>query len=50
MNGIVTTAIGTRSDDGYDVTLQQDGKIVVAGDTYLTGSKVAFAVVRYLGE
>jgi uncharacterized delta-60 repeat protein len=48
--GIVTTAIGTRSDDGYTVALQQDGKIVVAGDTYFTGSKVGFAAVRYLGQ
>jgi uncharacterized delta-60 repeat protein len=50
VNGIVTTAIGTRSDDDYAVALQQDGKVVVAGDTYVTGSQVAFAVVRYLGQ
>jgi len=49
-NGIVTTAIGTRSDDGYAVTLQQDGKIIVAGDTYVSGSKVGFAVLRYLAN
>ena len=49
-NGVVTTAIGTHSDDGYAVAVQADGKIVVAGDTYFTGSKVGFAVVRYLGD
>jgi hypothetical protein len=41
---------GTRSDDGYAVAVQADGKIVVAGDSYFTGSKVGFAVLRYLGD
>jgi uncharacterized delta-60 repeat protein len=49
INGIVTTAIGTRSDDAFAVALQQDGKIIVAGDTYVTGPKVVFATARYLG-
>jgi uncharacterized delta-60 repeat protein len=49
-NGVVRTAIGTRSDDGLAVALQQDGQIVIAGDTYFTGSKVGFAVLRYLGQ
>jgi hypothetical protein len=48
-NGVVTTAIGTRSDDGYAVTVQADGKIVVADNTYFTGSKVG-VVLRYLGD
>lgn len=44
--GRVTTAIGASSDHGYDVALQSDGKIVVAGDSH-NGSNYDFAVVRY---
>jgi uncharacterized delta-60 repeat protein len=44
--GKVTTAIGTAWDSGYSVTLQPDGKIVVAGIAYI-GSTYDFALVRY---
>jgi uncharacterized delta-60 repeat protein len=43
--GKVTTAVGSRSSAGA-VTLQPDGKIVVAGRT-TSGSDYAFALVRY---
>ena len=44
--GIVTTAIGSGSDRGYDVAIQSDGKIVVAGYSE-SGSNSDFALVRY---
>ena len=44
--GKVTTAVGSSHDYGYDVALQSDGKIVVAGYSY-NGSNYDFAVVRY---
>ncbi|MFN7627146.1 MAG: VCBS domain-containing protein, partial [Pirellula sp.] len=43
--GIITTAIGTGSDWGYSVTMQPDGKIVVAG--VATFSNYDFALIRY---
>ena len=45
--GQVTTAIGTLSEDGYSVAIQDDGKIVVAGVTQITVSDYDFALVRY---
>lgn len=45
-NGIVTTAVGSSIDDGREVVIQSDGKIVVAGGSYI-GSFENFAVVRY---
>jgi len=44
--GIVTTAIGSGSDVCYDVAIQSDGKIVVAGFSY-NGANNDFALVRY---
>ncbi|MFN9367078.1 MAG: delta-60 repeat domain-containing protein, partial [Planctomycetota bacterium] len=44
--GMVTTAIGTSSDQGYSVTVQADGKIVVGGYARI-GSTDDFALVRY---
>ena len=44
--GKVTTAIGTSHDNGYGVTVQADGKIVVAGHTSIGGVR-QFALVRY---
>jgi uncharacterized delta-60 repeat protein len=41
-DGIVTTNITPRDDVGYDVAIQPNGKIVVAGS-----SGAGFAVVRY---
>ena len=47
-DGKVTTAIGPGSrDEAYDVALQPDGKIVVAGDSYDAAGKSHFAIVRY---
>ncbi len=44
--GIVTTAIGPGHDQARSLTLQPDGKILVAG-TSENGSNSDFAVVRY---
>ncbi|MFN7627516.1 MAG: VCBS domain-containing protein, partial [Pirellula sp.] len=44
--GMVTTAIGTGSDQGQSVTIQPDGKIVVAGFSS-NGSNNDFALMRY---
>ena len=38
---------GTSSDQGYGVTVQADGKIVVAGQAAGNGTSTDFAVVRY---
>ena len=45
-DGIVTTAIGLGDDDGRSVTVQSDGKILVAGRSF-NGSDFDFALVRY---
>ena len=45
-DGIVTTAAGAGYDDGYSVTVQSDGKILVAGVSY-NGTSNDFALVRY---
>ena len=45
-DGILTTAIGTGGDTGFSVTVQADGKILVAGSAH-NGSNYDFAVVRY---
>ncbi|MFC1820224.1 LamG-like jellyroll fold domain-containing protein [Thermodesulfobacteriota bacterium] len=45
-DGKVTTAVGSDVDYAYDVAVQSDGKIVVAGITD-NGSNIDFAVVRY---
>jgi uncharacterized delta-60 repeat protein len=45
-DGKVTTAIGTGDDNGYSVTLQTDGKILVAGYSN-NGTNNDFALVRY---
>ena len=45
-DGIVLTPIGYEDDQGMAVTVQSDGKIVVAGYAH-TGSNNDFAVVRY---
>ena len=46
VNGVVTTPIGTGSDFGFDLALQSDGKIVVAGLAD-NGTDDDFAVLRY---
>ncbi len=45
-DGIVTTAIGSSSDEANSVAIQNDGKIVVVGASD-NGSNRDFAVVRY---
>ncbi|MEZ5842968.1 MAG: Ig-like domain-containing protein [Hyphomicrobiaceae bacterium] len=42
---MVTTPVGSSNDGGYSVTVQPDGRIVVAG--WSLGSDVDFALVRY---
>src|SRR5262249_20575719 len=46
-DGIVSTQVGSGSDMAYAVTLQKDGKSVVAGNSSVTSSDKDFAVVRY---
>jgi uncharacterized delta-60 repeat protein len=45
--GVVHSAIGQGSDTAYAVTVQQDGKILVAGSALVTGSGLDFALARY---
>ena len=45
-DGMLTTAIGASADIGYSVTLQANGKILVAGYS-MTGLNKDFALVRY---
>lgn len=47
VNGIVTTDVGTGSSAGYSVRLQQDGKILVAGQAYDSVTGRDFALARY---
>ncbi len=46
-NGIVTTAVGEKNDIAYDLAIQSDGKIVVAGISQNSQGMYDFAVVRY---
>jgi uncharacterized delta-60 repeat protein len=48
-DGRLTTAIGASTDSGLSVTLQPDGKILVAGYSS-NGSNNDFALVRYNGD
>ena len=45
VDGKVTTAIGSGDDYGYDVTVQSDGKILVAG--YSDNGSYDLALTRY---
>src|ERR1051325_9400858 len=45
--GIVTTPISERYDVGRSVAIQADGKIVVAGYSYIDHAYADFVVVRY---
>ncbi|MCB0259598.1 MAG: hypothetical protein KDE62_07755, partial [Calditrichaeota bacterium] len=38
IGGKVTTQIGPGYDAAYSVAIQSDGKIVVAGESYISGS------------
>ncbi|MEA3478344.1 MAG: T9SS type A sorting domain-containing protein [Bacteroidota bacterium] len=44
--GIVTTDIEGLWDDGYDVALQADGKILLGGEAYIVDGR-DFCIVRY---
>lgn len=46
-DGIVRTDLTRAEDDGYAVTIQADGKIVVAGEMGVGGPNPRFAIVRY---
>ena len=48
-NGIVTTTVGPARDYGRCTALQNDGKIVVAGECW-NGSAYDFGIVRYLAN
>ena len=45
--GKVTTDFGGAYDHGYCMALQDNGKIVVAGSSYVAGSSENFALARY---
>ena len=47
--GKVTTDFGGGNDYGFSVALQIDGKIVVAGETFVSGT-YQFALARYAGR
>ncbi|HYE16313.1 MAG TPA: hypothetical protein VD968_17880 [Pyrinomonadaceae bacterium] len=44
--GQVTTDFSNSSDNAYDLALQSDGKVVMAGSSY-NGGRAKFALVRY---
>ena len=46
-SGKVLTSVGNSSSQGNSAAIQTDGKIVVAGTTYNSGSLDDFLVVRY---
>jgi uncharacterized delta-60 repeat protein len=46
-DGIVRTHLSHKEDDGYVVTVQPDGKIVVAGESAVDGRNPRMAIVRY---
>src|SRR5262252_1796488 len=49
-NGKVTTAVGTGTCKGEGVTLQEDGKIVVAGYSFNASGQSCFTVLRYASD
>jgi uncharacterized delta-60 repeat protein len=44
--GVIITPVGYFMDDAYALSIQADGKIVVAGDTY-NGTRSDIVIVRY---
>lgn len=46
-DGKVITDLSSYSDNGYAVIIQPDRKILLAGETYNSGSNSDFALVRY---
>lgn len=49
MDGKTTTDIGGSNDNAYGLAIQQDGKLVVVGDSSVS-SVIQAAVVRYLSD
>lgn len=47
MDGIVVQAIGTRFDEGYAMTLQPDGKILVTGEAAQPSTDADFGLARF---
>ncbi len=45
-NGILTDSFGSHDDIGRSVTIQQEGKIIIAGDSY-NGSNIDLTIARY---
>lgn len=45
--GKVILDLGGEEDEGWSVALQPDGKILVAGDTYIEGFESDFALIRF---
>ncbi|MDQ3041333.1 MAG: FG-GAP-like repeat-containing protein [Acidobacteriota bacterium] len=46
-NGKVFTPVGSASDGVTDLIVQLDGKIVAAGNSFVSGSSFDFSLVRY---
>ncbi len=48
-NGVITTAVGTWSDEATSIALQPDGKIILGGSYYYNNGdhNLDFALVRY---
>lgn len=46
-NGVVITDFNNGRDECYSIALQNDGKIILAGQTYLAGEYYNFGIARY---
>jgi uncharacterized delta-60 repeat protein len=46
-SGRTVTALGTATDQANAITVQADGKILVAGYSFFTGSAMDFSIARY---
>ena len=46
-DGLVTTAIGTSGDEANSIVIQTDGKIVIAGSSFIGGITWDFSLARY---
>ncbi len=45
--GVARTSLGGKGDKAYDLALQSDGKILIAGESLDNSSKRRIAIVRY---
>lgn len=48
--GVVLTAAGTSDDEAFGLAIQADGKIVMAGESYQSGSSYRVALTRLLAN